>query len=270
MVKVAVLGATGRMGRSLVSCIAETRELKLTGALTEPKHESLGRDAGEVAGIGPVGVPVTDDRKQALDGAQVAIDFTLPEALEANVRACDTAGTALVVGTTGLTEQHHRSMRKAAHHVPLVYARNMSVGVNVFIDLVARAARALGAEYDAEIHEAHHRQKIDAPSGTALALGEAVAEARGRKLKDVAIYAREGQIGPRVPGTIGFSVVRGGTIVGDHTVLFIGKDEQLEFSHHALDRTTFARGALRAAQWVAGRAPGFYTMADVLGLSERQ
>jgi 4-hydroxy-tetrahydrodipicolinate reductase len=257
------------MGRTLVACISESRELKLTGALTEPKHESLGRDAGEVAGRSPVGVPVTDDRKQALDGAQVAIDFTLPEALEANVRACDMAGAALVVGTTGLTEQHHRTMRKAAHHVPLVYARNMSVGVNLFIDLIARAARALGSEYDVEILEAHHRQKIDAPSGTAQALGEAVATARGgNRLKDVAVYTREGQIGPRVPGTIGFSAIRGGTIVGDHTVLFIGPEEQLEFKHHALDRATFARGALRAAQWVAGRAPGFYTMADVLGLSE--
>jgi 4-hydroxy-tetrahydrodipicolinate reductase len=256
------------MGCALVSCIANTPQLKLVGALTEPKHPMLGRDIGEVAGISPVGVPVTDDRKQALDGAQVAIDFTLPEALEANVTACDVAGAALVVGTTGLVESHQRAMRKAAHHIPLVYARNMSVGVNLFIDLVTRVARTLGVDYDTEIIEAHHRQKIDAPSGTALALGEAVATARGRKLADVAVYAREGQIGPRVPGTIGFSVVRGGSIVGDHTVHFIGPEEQLELTHHALDRMTFARGALRAAQWVVGRAPGFYTMADVLGLTD--
>jgi len=258
------------MGRALVSCISEAPELKLTGALTEPKHALLGRDAGEVAGVSVLGVLVTDDRNQALDGAQVAIDFTLPEALEANVHACDAAGAALVVGTTGLGESHQRAMRKAAHHIPIVYGRNMSVGVNLFIDLVARAARALGPDYDAEILEAHHRQKIDAPSGTALALGEAVAVARGRKLPELAVHAREGQIGPRVPGTIGFSVVRGGTIVGDHTVLFIGPEEQLEFTHHALDRKAFARGALRAAQWLAGRAPGFYTMADVLGLSDPQ
>lgn len=256
------------MGRALVSCIAETPQLKLTGALTEPKHAALGRDVGELAGIGHLGVLVTDDRKQALDGAQVAIDFTLPEALEANVRACDGAGTALVVGTTGLGDPHQRAMRKAAHHIPLVYGRNMSVGVNLFIDLVTRVARILGTDYDAEIVEAHHRQKIDAPSGTALALGEAIAAARGRKLADVAVYAREGQTGPRVPGTIGFSVVRGGAIVGDHTVHFIGPEERLELKHNALDRTTFARGALRAAQWVAGRAPGFYTMADVLGLTD--
>jgi 4-hydroxy-tetrahydrodipicolinate reductase len=256
------------MGRAVVSCIAETPQLKLTGALTEPRHKLLGRDAGEIAGIGLVGVPVTDDRRQALDGAQVAIDFTLPEALEANVRACDVAGTALVIGTTGLAEPHLRAMHKAAQHIPLVYGRNMSVGVNVFVDLVKRVAQTLGTEYDAEIIEAHHRQKVDAPSGTAVALGEAVAAARGRKLQDVAVYAREGQIGPRVPGTIGFSVLRGGAIVGDHTVLFISPEEQLELTHHALDRTTFARGALRAAQWVAGRAPGFYTMADVLGLTD--
>jgi 4-hydroxy-tetrahydrodipicolinate reductase len=255
------------MGRALVTCIVETPDLTLTGALTEPKDQLLGRDAGEIAGVGVLGVPVTDDRKQALHGAQVAIDFTLPEALEANVRACAEAGTALVVGTTGLSEAQQRAMQRAAHHIPLVYGRNMSVGVNLFIELVARAARALGPEYDAEIIEAHHRQKVDAPSGTALALGETIAAARGRKLTDLAVRTRDGQIGPRVPGTIGFSVVRGGTIVGDHTVMFVGPEERLELSHSALERKTFARGALRAAQWVAGRAPGYYTMADVLGFT---
>jgi len=268
LIKVAILGATGRMGKALVGAIVEAADMTLSGALTEPGDPLLGRDAGENAGVASAGVPLTDDRKQALHGVQVAIDFTLPEALEANVRACEAAGAALVVGTTGLMERHHAAMQKAAHHIPLVYGRNMSVGVNVFMALVARAARALGEEYDVEISEAHHRHKVDAPSGTALALGEAVAATRGRTLKELAVRSRDGQIGPRVPGTIGFSVVRGGNIVGDHAVMFIAPEEQLEFRHHALDRKTFARGALRAARWVAGRAPGFYTMADVLGLSD--
>ena len=267
MVKIAVLGATGRMGRTLVGCIAAAPDLTLTGALTEPKDPALGRDAGEAAGAAVARVPLTDDRRQALHGAQVAIDFTLPEALEANVRACDEAGTALVIGTTGFTERHYAAMRRAAHHIPLVYGRNMSVGVNVFMELVARAAAALGEEYDVEIAEAHHRQKVDAPSGTALALGEAVAGARGRKLEDVAVRTRDGQVGPRVPGTIGFSVVRGGNIVGEHTVMFLAPEERLELTHRASDRATFAQGALRAARWAAGRAPGFYTMADVLGFA---
>jgi 4-hydroxy-tetrahydrodipicolinate reductase len=254
------------MGRTLVGCIAESGHLTLTGALTEHADPNLGRDAGENAGVHALGVPLTDDRKQALYGAQVAIDFTLPEALEANVRACVDAGAALVVGTTGLERKHQAAMQRAAHDIPLVYGRNMSVGVNVFTELVARAAKALGEEYDVEIIEAHHRYKVDAPSGTALAIGERVADARGRALKDLAVRSRDGQIGPRVPGTIGFSVVRGGNIVGDHTVMFIGPEERLEFSHRAADRKTFAHGALRAAQWIAGRAPGFFTMADVLGV----
>lgn len=268
MVKVAVLGATGRMGRTILSCLPESDRLTLAGALTEPRDPALGRDAGEQAGLAPLGVPLTDDRMQALHGAHVAIDFTLPAALEANVRACEESGTAVVIGTTGLESRHERAMERAAQHVPVVYGRNMSVGVNVFMELIARAAAALGPDYDFEIVEAHHRQKVDAPSGTALALGDRIAAARGQKLKNVAVLSREGQIGPRVPGTIGFSVVRGGNIVGDHTVMCIAPEERLEFSHHALDRKTFARGALRAAQWLAGRAPGLYSMADVLGFSK--
>jgi 4-hydroxy-tetrahydrodipicolinate reductase len=158
-------------------------------------------------------------------------------------------------------------MEKAAHEIPIVYARNMSVGVNVFMELVGRAAKALGDGYDVEIAETHHRHKVDAPSGTALALGERVAAARGRKLSELAVYARQGQTGPRVPGTIGFAVTRGGNVVGEHAVRFIGAEEEVEFSHVAVDRKTFARGALRAARWAAGQAPGLYSMADVLGLS---
>ena len=197
----------------------------------------------------------------------MAIDFTLPAATESNLRACVESGTALVIGTTGLEDRQQKAIEKAAHEIPIVYARNMSVGVNVFMELVARAAGALGEDYDVEISEAHHRHKVDAPSGTALALGERIAAARGRKLADLAVYTREGRTGPRVPGTIGFAVVRGGNIVGEHTVRFIGSEEQVEFSHEAGDRRTFARGAVRAARWAAGQAPGLYTMADVLSLS---
>ena len=263
-----MLGATGRMGRAILGCIAEDDELRLVGAVTQTGDPLIGRDAGDLIGAPTLGVPVTDDRAQALHGAQVAIDFTLPAALDANVRACAEHGTALVVGTTGLEPRHLEAMERAAHHIPIVYGRNMSVGVNVFMALVERAARSLGDDYDVEILEAHHRQKVDAPSGTALALGERVAAAKGRPLKDLAVYTREGRTGPRVGGTIGFSVIRGGQIVGDHSVLFIAGDEQVEFTHRARDRVAFARGALRAARWTAGRAPGFYTMADVLGLGD--
>jgi 4-hydroxy-tetrahydrodipicolinate reductase len=266
LIKVAVLGAAGRMGQAILGCLAEASDLRLSGAVTEIGDKALGGDAGEHAGLKALDVPLTDDRAQALHGAQVAIDFTLPAALEANLAACRKAGTALVIGTTGLSDAQLKSIERASHEIPVVYGRNMSVGMNVFMHFVAEAATALGPDYDVEIVEAHHRHKVDAPSGTALALGESVAKARGRKLDDLAVRTRDGKIGPRVPGTIGFSVIRGGSIVGDHTVMFIGPDERLEFTHRAAERRAFALGALRAARWLAGRAPGLYTMADVLDL----
>lgn len=266
MIKVAVLGASGRMGRAILACVADASDLKLAGAVTEIGDPALGTDAGENAGLAAFGVPLTDDRAQALHGAQVAIDFTLPAAVDANVTACTEAGTPLVIGTTGLSDRQLKSIDKASHEIPIVYGRNMSVGMNVFMHFVAAAAQALDSDYDVEILEAHHRHKVDAPSGTALALGEAVAKARGHELGDVAVRTRDGQVGPRVPGTIGFAVIRGGNIVGDHQVSFIAPDERLEFTHRAQDRRAFALGALRAARWLAGRAPGFYTMADVLDL----
>jgi 4-hydroxy-tetrahydrodipicolinate reductase len=267
LLKIAVLGAAGRMGRAILRCIAETQDLQLVGAITEPHDALLGRDAGEPAGLPAFGVPLTDDHHQALHGAQVAIDFTLPAATEANVRACVENGTALVIGTTGLEERQLAALQQASNEIPIVYSRNMSVGVNVFMELVGRAAQALGDDYDVEILEAHHRHKVDAPSGTALEIGERIAAARGRKLSDLAVYARHGRTGPRVPGTIGFAVLRGGNIVGEHSVRFISGEEQVEFVHEAQDRATFARGAVRAARWAAGRAPGLYSMADVLGLA---
>ena len=266
MLKVAVLGASGRMGRAVLECIAEADDLELTGAVTETADPEIGKDAGHSAGLPTADVPLTDDRGQGLHDAHVAIDFTLPTATLANVQACVESGTALVIGTTGLEHEHLDAMIEASRDIPLVYGRNMSVGVNVFMNLVGRAAKALGPDFDVEIIEAHHRQKVDAPSGTALALGEEVAKAQGRSLDELAVHGRHGQIGPRVPGTIGFSVIRGGNIVGDHTVLFAAPEETVEMSHHAVKRKGFARGALRAARWVAGQAPGLYSMADVLGL----
>ena len=268
MLRIAVLGAGGRMGKSIVRCIAESNDIALAGAVTVPMDPALGKDAGVVAGVDACGVMLSDDSRQALDAAQVAIDFTLPGALEGNLAACIASGTALVIGTTGLDARQVDLIDAAAHEIPLVYARNMSVGVNVFISLVAKAAKALGSDYDVEIIEAHHRHKVDAPSGTALAVGEAIAQAKGHKLSDLAVRSRDGQIGPRVPNTIGFSVVRGGDIVGEHTAMFIAPEERVEFIHRAQDRSTFARGAIRAARWVTGRAPGRYSMADVLGLEK--
>jgi 4-hydroxy-tetrahydrodipicolinate reductase len=255
------------MGRATLSCILESDDLVLVGAVTETADAQLGRDAGELAGGRSVGVPLTDERSQGLHAAQVAVDFTLPTVTEANLRACVEHGAAIVIGTTGLEQRQQKAMEQAAREIPVVYARNMSVGVNVFLELVTRAAKALGDGYDVEIAETHHRHKVDAPSGTALALGERIAGVRGRKLDELAVYARHGQTGPRVPGTIGFSVSRGGNVVGEHVVRFIGAEEEVELSHRAADRKTFARGALRAARWAAGQAPGLYSMADVLGFS---
>lgn len=267
MIKLTVFGAAGRMGRAIVGCIADAPDLGLAGAVVEAGEPALGQDAAAAAGLEEIGVVLTDDRAMALQGAQVAIDFTLPAALKANLAACRDSGTPVVIGTTGLSAEQHRLIEQMAHEIPIVYGRNMSVGMNVFMHLVAQAAAALGEDFDVEILEAHHRHKVDAPSGTALALGEAIAASRHRSLEELSVRTRDGQTGPRVPGTIGFSVVRGGSIVGDHSVMFIAPDERIEFTHRAVDRRAFAVGALRAARWLAGRAPGLYSMSDVLELA---
>lgn len=267
MLKVAVLGAAGRMGNAILACLTGAGDMRVVGALTEPGDPLLGTDAGDAARLGSLGVALSDDASEALSGADVAIDFTLPAALETNLAACQAAGTPLVVGTTGLDDGQLRALERAAQGIPLVYARNMSVGVNVFMDLVARAAAVLGDAYDVEIVEAHHRFKVDAPSGTALALGDLIAGAAGRRLDEVAVRSRDGRTGPRTAGEIGFSVIRGGNIVGEHSVMFAGPEERLEFTHRAQDRKTFARGALIAARWAAEQPPGLYSMADVLGLA---
>jgi 4-hydroxy-tetrahydrodipicolinate reductase len=266
MLNVAMLGASGRMGRTIVPLLAASDDLRLSGALAAAQDASIGHDAGVVANGVALAVAVSSDPGRALEGADVAIDFTLPAASLANARACLARKVPLVIGTTGHDELGRAEIEKIAGSLPVVMAPNMSLGVNLLFKLVELGARALDADYDVEIVEAHHRHKVDAPSGTALGLGRAVAQGRGTSLEKVADYVRHGAAGPRQRGAVGFAVVRGGDIVGDHRVIFAGPGEQVELAHHAQDRSGFARGALVAARWVVGRPPGLYSMMDVLGL----
>lgn len=266
MTRIAVLGANGRMGQAVTRLVLADPSLQLTGATTEPGHATLGQDAGVLAGCGAAGVRLSDDLAATLADCQVAVDFTAPAAAATHAAACAAAGCALVMGTTGLGDREREALGTAARRIPVVYSRNMSLGIAVLTALARQAATLLGPDFDIEITEAHHRHKKDAPSGTALQLGEAVAEARGRRLADVAVYTRHGLGDERPRGAVGFATVRAGAIVGDHSVLLVGEEETLELRHHAADRALFARGALRAATWSAGRPPGLYAMADVLGL----
>jgi len=266
MVNVAMLGASGRMGRTIVPLLHESSDLRLSGALAAPGDTAIGQDAGVVAGIAPLGVVVSKDPAQALAGAEVAIDFTLPAVSLGNARLCAERGCAMVIGTTGHDAAQRAELEALASRIPIVHAPNMSLGVNLLFKLAELASRALDDQYDIEIFEAHHRNKVDAPSGTALGLGRAAAQGRGRNFEDVAEFARHGQTGIRERGRIGFSVVRGGDIIGEHRLIFAGPGEQVELAHTAQDRSGFARGALVAARWVVGRPPGMYSMLDVLGL----
>ncbi|MBK7794273.1 MAG: 4-hydroxy-tetrahydrodipicolinate reductase [Betaproteobacteria bacterium] len=269
-VRVAIAGAGGRMGQALIEATLADPALTLVAALDVPASPQVGRDAGAHAGRAS-GVAVTADVAAAARAADVLIDFTRPEGTLAHLRACVAARCAMVIGTTGFTPEQKAAIAAAAATIPIVFAPNMSVGVNVLLNLVEAAARTLGPAYDIEIVEMHHRHKIDAPSGTALGLGEAAARGAGHALADCAVYAREGVTGERAPGTIGFATLRGGDVVGEHTVIFAGTGERVELSHRATSRQNFAGGALRAAKHVAlqraaGRA-GLATMKDVLGLS---
>jgi 4-hydroxy-tetrahydrodipicolinate reductase len=264
-VRIALLGATGRMGRSLIRAIHESTEFELVGALGSQDSPALGQDAGEVAGLTRrFGIAVSADRATALQRAEVALDFTLPVATAENLAAAVEARVALLVGITGLSAELERTIEAASQQIALLRAPNTSLGVNLLLRLVEQAAAALPPEYDIEILEAHHRYKVDAPSGTARRLGEAAAAGRGSELRDLS-PAEGTRAGPRQAGSIGFAVVRGGDIAGEHTVLFAGPGERLELTHRAHDRMTFAYGALRAAAWLRGRPAAAYTMADVLG-----
>lgn len=266
MLNVCVFGAAGRMGQSLIRSIQEAPDLQLVGALVEPGDALSGHDVGVSLGLGEIGVLATDQPVRALDQAQVAIDFTLPKATLGNIKACEESEVALVTGTTGFSDDQNRLLRGREWTIPAVFAPNMSIGVNLMYGLIAQAATSLGADYDIEIIETHHRHKKDAPSGTALALGEVISESLDVSLSKAGVFHREGQA-PRRAGDIGFSVVRAGDVVGEHTVLFATEGERLEITHRASSRQTFVNGALRSARWVVEQKPGLFGMADVLGLA---
>ncbi|MCG3188547.1 MAG: 4-hydroxy-tetrahydrodipicolinate reductase [Burkholderiaceae bacterium] len=262
---VAVAGASGRMGRMLIEAVSQAGDCRLSGALDVPGSAALDQDAAAFLGRDS-GVRVTSDLRQGLAGARVLIDFTRPEGTMAHLAACRELGVAAVVGTTGLSPAQTDEVARVAQQIPIVMAPNMSAGVNVVLELLDRAARALSEGYDIEIIEAHHRHKVDAPSGTALRMGEVVARALGRDLASCAVYGRQGVSAVRDRSTIGFSSVRGGDIVGDHTVLFAGDGERIEITHRAASRATYAQGSLRAARFVARQRSGLFDMHDVLGL----
>jgi 4-hydroxy-tetrahydrodipicolinate reductase len=266
MIRIAVSGAGGRMGRAIIELLRQQEGAALTAALERGDSSLIGSDAGEIAGVGRLGVTVSADPLAAIAASDVLIDFTHPAATLEHLEACRAAGRRIVIGTTGLDEAGRRAIEEAGHDIPVVFAPNMSVGVNVCLKLLDLAARVLGDSVDIEIIEAHHRHKIDAPSGTALRMGEVVAAALGRDLKSCAVYGREGHTGARDRKTIGFETIRAGDIVGEHTVMFADIGERVEITHKATSRSTFAGGAIRAALWLARQPPGCYDMQDVLGL----
>ncbi len=265
-VRIAICGAGGRMGRTLIQACAEDAEVTLSAAVEAPSSEFVGMDAGALAGTGASGISVSSSVADCAGAFDVLVDFTLPKASLANLEACAGIGARAVVGTTGFDETQRSRIAELAKDMPLVLAPNMSVGVNLCFKLIDLAATVLGDEVDVEIIEAHHRHKVDAPSGTAVRMGEIVASALGRDLGRCAVYGREGHTGERRRDTIGFETVRAGDIVGEHTVMFAGTGERVEIVHRASSRLNFARGALRAARWLGGRENGLYDMQDVLGL----
>ena len=266
MVRIAVVGVSGRMGQCLIKAVLSATNAELTVAVSRPDSTAIDKDAGELAGVGTAGVRIIDNLAAATDQFDVLIDFTRPEASLDYIEICRQASKAIVIGTTGYSEAQKAIINAAAREIPIVFAPNMSVGVNLSLKLLELAAKVMGGYTDIEIIEAHHRHKIDAPSGTALRMGEVVANALGRDLKTCASYGREGNTGARDRTTIGFSTIRAGDIVGEHTVMFADEGERLEITHKASSRMTFANGAVRAAHWLADKQPGLYDMQDVLGL----
>jgi 4-hydroxy-tetrahydrodipicolinate reductase len=266
MTRIAVTGAAGRMGKTLIEAVALNPDTTLTVAIERPESSLVGVDAGELAGVGHQGVTVVGDIKEVIDDFDVLIDFTAPAASVANAEACAASGKKMVVGTTGFSDEQKENLLSVIDNTALCMASNFSTGVNLCFKLLDMAARVLGDDVDIEVYEAHHRHKVDAPSGTALSMGEVVANALGRNLQDVAVYSREGQTGARDRKTIGFATVRAGDIVGDHTVTFAADGERVEITHKASSRMSFARGAVRAAHWLASKESGLFDMQDVLGL----
>jgi len=268
MIKIAVTGAGGRMGRTLIEAVTGTEGMMLGAATERPDSSLIGTDAGELAGIGANGVILSDSLSKVTDDFDVLIDFTAPAASMAHLEICRSRGKFMVIGTTGLSDENKARLQEASSDIGIVFAPNMSVGVNLCLKLLDLAARVMGDEVDIEIVEAHHRHKVDAPSGTALRMGEVVADALGRDLKTCAVYGREGHTGERDRGIIGFETIRAGDIVGEHTVMFADIGERVEITHKASSRMTFANGAARAAGWIMARGKGLYDMQDVLGLKD--
>lgn len=266
-IRLAIVGAPGRMGRNLIQAAHQAEGVAVGAALARSGSSLLGTDAGELAGIGKTGVTVTDDLLKVVNDFDVLIDFTRPEGTLEYLAFCRQHQKAMVIGTTGFDDAGKAAIRAAAEEIGIVFAANFSVGVNLMLNLLQQAASVMGEYADIEIVEAHHRHKVDAPSGTALAMGEAIADAMEWKLEDHAVYAREGHTGERKPHTIGFATVRAGDIIGEHTALFADIGERIEISHKASSRMTFAKGAVRAAVWVESRKSGLYDMRDVLNLA---
>jgi 4-hydroxy-tetrahydrodipicolinate reductase len=266
MVKIAVCGAAGRMGGRIIVAVTEAEGCELAGALERPGHPMLGMDAGMLAGCGSLGVAISDDLNAVIGGCDVLIDFTTPKVSLKNLEACALQKKAIVIGSTGFTPEERALAKELAKDIPCVLAPNMSVGVNVCFKVLADIAKILGDDFDVEIVEAHHKLKKDAPSGTAVRMGEVVAEALGRDYNKVANFHREGITGERTREEIGMQTIRGGDIVGEHTVYFIGMGERIELTHRAHTRDMFSRGSVRAAKWVVSQKPGLYDMQDVLGL----
>ncbi|HEX5792665.1 MAG TPA: 4-hydroxy-tetrahydrodipicolinate reductase [Rheinheimera sp.] len=267
MPTIGIFGANGRMGRALIT-VAKEQQLKLTAATVRSGSDLIGVDAGELAGVGKLGLPLSETGTDSINNADIWVDFTMPEAMLAHLQLAVAAKKAMVIGVTGLTDAQYLQVQKASQQIPVVWAPNMSVGVNLLLHLVQTAAKVMGQTADIEIIEAHHRFKKDAPSGTAMAIGASIAKALDRDLAKVAVYGREGITGEREPQTIGFATVRGGDIIGDHTALFADLGERLEITHKASSRNTFAQGALRAALWLQNKQSGLYSMQQVLGLAD--
>jgi dihydrodipicolinate reductase len=266
MIKVAVAGVAGRMGVRILSLLQNEDGVSVTGATEKEGHPALGKDVGIIAGLKELGVRVSDKIDTAAEGADAIIDFTIPISTLGNAEYASRTGKSMVIGTTGFSEEEKRRLEKLAEGFPCLMSPNMSIGVNVMFEVAKRIAEFLGDEFDVEIIEAHHRYKADSPSGTALRLGEEIADALGRDFKEAARFDRYGRIGERKKDEIGIQTVRGGDIVGEHTVMYCGVGERIELTHRALSRDNFARGAIRALKWVVGKPPGIYTMKDVLGI----
>jgi 4-hydroxy-tetrahydrodipicolinate reductase len=266
--RLVVVGASGRMGRVLIRAVDEAPDLLLVGAIDQPGSEFIGRDAGELAGLPPLGVKISDDALTHFAAADGVIDFTVPQATVGYAALAAQARIVHVIGTTGFSPEDEEKIAAASRHAAIVKSGNMSLGVNLLAALVRRVARTLDDGFDIEVLEMHHNRKIDAPSGTALLLGQAAAQGRGVALEENGVFTRHGHTGARKAGDIGFATLRGGSVVGEHNVIFAGQAERIELAHKAEDRGIFARGALAAARWARGRKPGLYSMADVLGLAD--